>query len=442
MNIQRNNLNKQGLMHVCVAMVISLSSATASATDLKAAIQSAYQYVPALRAEQSVVLATEQDIAIAQSAFRPQLSLAANLTEARYANSATRGREKSGYQGHLSRATELKLSQRLFDYQLTSGQVEAANYRLQGANSDLDGLRESVTQNVVTTYIDVIRFRHLVELAKQNVADSESLMELVQKQVDKGRVAKVDAYLATSQLATVHAQLESQNGLLDEAEIRYLELMGTMPEELQAVPAIHDYPGLQLAAGSNEMDELIGQNPDVVSAQKEISASSSLIKSRKSAWIPRVDAELFVRDSEDEDAVLGRDDNYGGRLNFQWDIFSGGRNIAEYKKSKVVLDAATESYAETVRVTREAVKVSLSNLASGRARLEFLQIQLDANEKVHEAYQSQLKFGRRTPLDVFIVLNQLNQSRLSAYDAQYLVLAQEYDVVSAYGQLGSYLSAY
>ena len=416
------------------------------AISLQEAIQQAFSHIPALEAAQAEIGALKQDISIARSVFRPQLNLSLNLEHGEYSNSATRstqlGGGGGGFQGVDSYNANILLRQRLFDYKLTSGQVSAARERYLIGGTRLTGLQEQISRDTALAYINVLRFRQGFEIAKLNVKDGERLANIIRRQVAQGRVAEVDGYLATSLVAAARNQLRLQEGLLEEAEVRYRELVGELPpEQMEKIPSVASFAAFSLGE-QIAIRKLLGYHPVIQIASKETAANRSLIKSRRSVWVPRLDLEAFFGDGENESGINGENDNYGLRLLMQWDLFAGGRQFAELKQSKKALEVSEWVLDDSYRTAIEAVNAAQIRLSSIRARLEFLHEREEANMKVYEVYQSQLTAGRQTPLDVFFVLNNLNQARLASNDGKFEELARQYEVVAAFGQLGKFLGAY
>jgi len=94
---------------------------------------------------------------------------------------------------------------------------------------------------------------------------------------------------------------------------------------------------------------------------------------------------------------------------------------------------------EEYRLARQQVLTAVEALHATEAELEYLAIEEQANKNVFNTYQKQLTAGRRSPIDVFVVLNNYNQSRLQLIDTLYRQKLEQFSVVSAYGQLNNKL---
>lgn len=94
---------------------------------------------------------------------------------------------------------------------------------------------------------------------------------------------------------------------------------------------------------------------------------------------------------------------------------------------------------ELQRIARRDIQSALVGLSTTEKQLNFIKLEEVANKAVYEAYQQQLITGRRSPLDVFVVLNNYNQSKLKAIDTEYKMISEQYEVVASFGKLNELL---
>ena len=104
------------------------------------------------------------------------------------------------------------------------------SYRVRAAAEDV-GLR--ATQ----TYLDVLRRREQVELARDNLAAHQRVYDQIRMRSERGVGRVADTDQAAGRLALAKANLEAQMGNLRDAEIAYVRVVGEMPAELTAPTA-------------------------------------------------------------------------------------------------------------------------------------------------------------------------------------------------------------
>ena len=415
---------------ILISLFLFYSNTPLYAIDLKSAIIQSWAHVPLIQSLTEKANADKHQIDIAKSDKRPLVRFNALQTYGRFDNTSTRARGGDGFETNDSYRFDLTATQRLFDGYLTSGLVQNAAENYQASLSNILSNKEKLARQTMFAYVDVLRFQALVENAKINVSKGKDLLSIVNKQVLIGRTAKVDYFLAKTQVAASQAQLINQQDLLDNAKIRFTELTGLPAEGLVPLEAPPIPSTLQGA-----LEQGMANHPEIERGKHAIEAAKASVKSQKSSRLPRIDLELFAQQGRDENAFLGKDRNYGANLVLQWDLYRGGRNIASEKKTINTLAEIQLKQDETYRQIKELIKQSWSKLNNEKSRLKYLKQQLAADKKVYMAYQTLLKAAKRSPLDVFVVLRNLNNSRLAANDVHFKILTQYFDVLASMGAL-------
>jgi len=440
--MQMNKLMKKTALRLSVYTGLTLSlgmTMAAQAQTLDEALRSAQAYVPALASQQSLVDAAEARIRVAKSARLPQVSLTANFTAAEYDNNATRARGASSFERVDSDRVDLVVTQRLLDFDRTTSQVKEAKYVSESERSALDLVHENLTIQVVAAYLDVLRYQELDRVAEQNVRNGKDLASIVDKQVQQGRSADVEKNLAQSQLAVTQAQRHRQAGLLAESRAQFYELTGLMPTNLEALPKLNGVDVLYSERDPNRINASLADSPRIQVANNELLAAKSGRKAESASRYPTLDLEFFAGQGNDENAVLGENDGYGASLNLNWDLYAGGGNNARVRAASAEYASAESNLLEEYRLARQQILIAVESLSATEAELEYLRIEEEANKNVFTTYQQQLTSGRRSPIDVFVVLNNYNQSRLQLTDALYRKQLEEYTILSIYGSLSGLL---
>ena len=426
----------KNLVSQTIVATAVLASATAlNAQTLQQAITAAQNHVPALAAQQATAKAAAEQVGVAKSSRKPQVRFTANGTFAEYDNNSTRVNGGDGYDSNSSQRFDIVATQRLFDFGDTSSQVSAAKHLYTASEHEVNAVREDVVLSVVNAYVNVLRFSKLDDIAAQNVRTGQDLAGIIDKQVEKGRSADVEQSLAQSQLAVTQAQHRRQGGLLAEAKTQFTQLTGLQPDNLSELPALQGAESFMTDRSIENINANLGTAPSVQIANSEREAATEFRDASKAKNLPTVDLELFAGQGEDEDAVLGKNDSYGARVNLNWDLYAGGGNRAQQRAAAAEEVAAQNNVYEQYRQARQNVLTAVDKLTATKLELIYLDAEASANVNVYKAYQQQLMSGRRSPLDVFVVLNNYNQSRLKLVDTQYRKRFEEYSVLAAYGKL-------
>ena len=435
--MQSNKMIKKAALTVAVStgLILTILNTPVQAQSLEDAVRAAQNYVPALTSQQHAVAAADARVGVAKSALRPQVRFTANTTVGEFSNNATRVGGITGSESNTSERADLVVTQRLFDFNQSGSQIANAKHLSKAERSSLELVQQNLTLQVVSAYIDVLRFQELDQIATQNVQAGNDIASIIDKQVTLGRSADVEKNLAQSQLAVTKSQSRRQAGLLAQARVQFYQLTGLQANNLVDLPLLKSVNELYTQRNPERINQLLEELPSIKTANSQLAAANSQRKSASASRYPTLDLELFAGQGSDENAVLGENDSYGASLNLRWDLYAGGGNKARLRAASSEQAAAQSNVDEEYRLARQQVLTAVEALHATEAELEYLAIEEQANKNVFNTYQQQLTAGRRSPIDVFVVLNNYNQSRLQLTDALYRQKLEQYSVVSAYGKL-------
>ncbi|MCX5834086.1 MAG: TolC family protein, partial [Deltaproteobacteria bacterium] len=123
--------------------------------DLQRAIQIALQYHPSIAAAASTVRVNESKIGQAKSNYYPQVGWQTNYSKnSPFASETARS---SGSNTFDQYASNLNLTQNIFDFGKTPTQVEIANLNTGASKQDLDNITSLVVLGVKQTYYTMLQ---------------------------------------------------------------------------------------------------------------------------------------------------------------------------------------------------------------------------------------------------------------------------------------------
>ena len=125
----------------------------------------------------------------------------------------------------------------LFDGFDTRYEVERQKSRV---NSTANRVRETVELtglSIVESYLEVMRQRQLLTIARQNVAQHIDILQQIQDGVGGGRSTQADLQQARARLANAQANETNTRQSLRTAEAQYKRQVGEMPGNLELTPA-------------------------------------------------------------------------------------------------------------------------------------------------------------------------------------------------------------
>lgn len=208
----------------------ALSSAMVAAQQntLKDAAQKAVLSNPEVLQRWHAYQAAINEKDVAFGGYLPRLDLAAGA-----------GREhrndpllKSDYHTH---STTLTLTQMLYDGFATRNEVKRLDHARQVRLFELFDASETAALEASRAYLDVLRYRKLVELAEENYVRHRAVFEQIQKKTQAGVGRRVDLEQASGRLALAEANLLTETANLHDVSARYQRLVGDVPAKTLAI---------------------------------------------------------------------------------------------------------------------------------------------------------------------------------------------------------------
>lgn len=408
-----------------------------SVLTLTDAVRQAVRTHPAVLAGTAFRLGTREEVAAAKSGRYPSLRADAAGGYQQSHNDATRTRAAAGiysssYKGLWPNSQSLTLSQLLFDGMATESRIDAAEMRFQGAGEKEFNIAERIGLRTVEAYLDVLRLRQLVSLAKENVEHHRLIQEMIAFKAESGAGPEADVRQVEARLAGARARLLEIEGGLRDATVRFLEAVGAEPGELR-LPAV---PAGAVSAGEEEaVARALKENRSLKAARAVEEERRADLTTARAAFFPRLDLALSSTREENQDGVSTTGHDYAAELKFSYEIFSGGGDLARTRKARQSLLQARHEAEDTARAVEKEARTAYNALVTASVRLPVLRVEARKNIQVLEAYQDQFRLGKRRLLDVLDAQTGLFNSLVSLVNGEMTHLFSHYRMLAAMSRL-------
>ena len=416
---------------LCTALLVLAWQSGAHAETLVDAVKQALSNFPEMRAAAANRNALTESAAQARSAWLPTIDATLGRGSERSSNASTR--ILGSDQTLPRREAEINLSQLIFDGGVTSGQVRRTEARAQGAGEQEAGTAETTAGRAAQAYVEVMRLRGLLQLARDNVSRHEQTLDLVSKLAESGRGRGADTQQTEARLAFAQSSLTQLRGQSAQAEAAYRHLVGQAPGPLVE-------PGEFAAKLPASIDAAIAQmsdsHPAVRAAMRELEAAQADRESARGRSVsPRLALELGGSANHDLDGVRGLSGDSFAMLRLRYNLFRGGADEARIRETEARMDEALAHLAKAKNDTQRDLRQAWDILAEDRARLPQLGRYVAATSDVVGAYRAQFSIGQRTMLDVLNAENELFTAKSSLYSGLSAITSGELRVLAAMGRL-------
>lgn len=416
-------------MILCLSLGV-LSPAVFAELKLEQAVKKAIEHDPDVQYKWHDFLSSAQAVKGAESGYLPSVDLTADygLESRNYIPNS----EFSGFN------TNLTVTQMLFDGFGTRYQVERFERVHLVRYFELLDAVERTTLEAFSAYLNVLRHRELVRLARNNFNEHERVFKQIDESAKAGVARRADLEQVTGRLALAESNYLTELSNLHDVSAQYLRLVGEVPQEDMA---LRELEVDLLPSGFGEVMRIAYRNnPAYLASLKNVEASNAELKIERAQNLPKVSlsASYGYRNYDD----LGySDDRQDGRiaLELNYNFYSGGRIMANTERADQQVSLAKELRHKSCIEMRQELQIAFNGTQNLARKLPVLnQHQLSSN-RVITAYRSQFDIGQRTLIDMLDAENEFFQSSRSLTNGKYDLKIAIARTLSGMGQLLNYL---
>jgi adhesin transport system outer membrane protein len=388
---------------------VSQAQAPAPAT-LKEVAQSAVLNSPEVTSKWHAYRAAEEEVGVARGGYFPRVDLTAGggRESLRQPSAARQDYTRSGYL--------LSLNQMIFDGFATRNEVRRLDKARIVRYYELLDASEMVALEAGRAYLDVLRYRQLVELAKDNYVQHKATFDQIQRRTQSGVGRRVDTEQAGSRLALAEINLITETANLHDVSARYQRLVGRQPADTIVPPG-------QLGSGfpaqaKTALDTLLRKNPALLAATENVESSQYEIYTRRAAYVPKLDFRARTDHTRNYLGEAGERDYNVAELVVSWNLFNGGSDRARDKQTVEKKNVAFDLREKACRDTRQTLLIAYNDVLRLKEQSVFTARQVTLLEKTRDAYRDQFNVGQRTLLDLLDTENELLSARRSNVNAE------------------------
>ena len=348
-------------------------------------------------------------VRIAGAALLPTVDAGADASRSRVGSSSSSSRGNrivNTYSASLAASYELDFWGKNRSF-LASAQSLALASRY-----DSETIAITVLANVGTTYFSVLEFRDRLAIARDNLANAERVLTIVEARVANGAASALDLAQQRTVVANQRATLPAFEQQLRQTENALAILLGQTPDALTiASGSLDDVTLPEIAPGLPS--ELLNRRPDVASAEAQLVAANADINTARAALFPSI--QLTAQGGFASTALSSLFDGPG----LFWSlvasvtqpIFEGGRLSGQVDFTEARYEELVQTYRGTVinafRDTEDSL-VAIRQLADQQA------LQEEAVRQAQTAFEladTRYRGGLDTLLNVLDAQRTLFQAR-------------------------------
>jgi outer membrane protein len=450
-------------------IVLCLGGGPALAESLREALTAAYLFNPALKAARAQLRATDNQVSIAKSGYRPTVS-----GTLQYGFEDIRTRFKKPPPGFVAvcavptafdgtcpggqsmpaplssfgstilpsgtsnpRLAQLNLQQNVFDGFQTYNNIKGAEAQVEASRESLRSSEENVLLNAATAYMNVVRDQAIVRLRENNIKVLTEQLNQTEARFKVGEATRTDVAQARASLAQAQADLSIAQGTLYTDRALFEQFIGHPPGRLRDPgPPSRLLPKSLPAA----IEITFAENPGILSAIFSERAQVHQVKQLKGQLLPQLSLNASYTKAAQPfggPEIKDQDDlRVYGQLNIP--IYEAGSVSAQIRQAietlsqrRQLIDEQRESARENVSSQWGLIIAAKGNIAAGKAAVAATKIAL-------QGIQEEQKVGQRTIVDVLNAAQQYLNAQVNLVSFQRDLVVASYGVLAAMGRLTAY----
>lgn len=359
--------------------------------------------------------ASAEEVGVASGGFLPRVDVTAGIGR-EYLKQPLFSGSKITQEGYYDRnGWLLSLNQMIFDGFATRNEVKRLGKAQLVRYYELLDASEAIALEAARAYLDVIRYRFLVNLAEDNYVQHRATFEQLLRRTQSGVGRRVDLEQAASRLALAEVNLTTETANLHDVTARFQRIVNSQPPQVIFSPALisRALPISQKAA----LEKLFTNNPALLAAQENVEAADYDVAVRRAAYSPRLDFRARTDNVENYQGIIGDRTNNVAEVVLTYNLFNGGSDRARERQYIERKNMAIDLRDKACRDTRQTLAIAYNDVTRLREQVSFLNIQVGLVEKTRDAYRDQFNVGQRTLLDLLDTENELLSARRAAINA-------------------------
>lgn len=384
---------------------------------LTEAITLAYRTNPQLLSARAQARSADFRVPQARAAFGPTLSASGAYTLTRTREEVLPG-QFFGIQGWTSTASAV-LNQPIYTFGRNAA-AQASAYAIVQYQRDILRVTEAqVLQNVVGTYVQVLRDAAAVTIARENLSLLERQLGDNETRFRVRDLTLTDLEQTRTRVELGRAQLIQAQGQLGASQKQFLQFVGAPPGDL-AAPDLLDIRFASLGAAYAHAEANSGL---IRAAQSREKISRAALSAARAEYGPRLD----LRGTADYGSVSPYDDQLRttqlvGQVVLTQPLIDSGLRRARVGEAQEANQSDWRLLDQTLRDTRQAIGVAWEQLVASRTSLASYRAAIVAAQRAYDGALVQQKSGDRSTLDVLDLARDL----LTVRNSYNQVLADEY----------------
>jgi outer membrane protein TolC len=304
----------------------------------------------------------------------------------------------------------------------------------------LEETRNTVMAHVATSYLELVKVRHSLELLRKEKDSAQRIAEITQQRQSEGFELAMEVTKAQLTRAQVVERILQLEGRQDELEVYLRNQMGLAPDQKMDLTA-DDLPGAAEQEGANLVAMASQTNTSIAYAESDVKAKEFRLQGEKRGYWPTLELVSIY-------SVLAKYNfnNYTSIINnFQYNNLNAGVNInvpiysaktrASIALAQANLDASKINLVNKRTLVSAEVRQKSRKVQQAEAAKEVARLELQLAQQNVAVLQSQFGEGKTNLRDVERARLTENDKWMAFLDANFQRQQAQLELLRTAGQL-------
>lgn len=430
----KNIVNNHTLKFTLLFKFFLLIGTFAAADPLEVELKGLISNHPQIKAAEKGLESSRQGIGTALSTFLPTVTATGDVGYEEIDSPTSRSSQADGDWNRTKNTAGVTVSQNLFSGYSNTSAVKTARLNKEIARIAVKTARQDLMLEGIRAYVDILRQRSLIELARENEATIQRQLKLEDERVQRGSGITVDVLQAKSRLQLAKERRINFEGALEDAISRYIQTFNHSPnidEMVDPLPPIDLIP--------SQLSEAIKlaslENPAIGNSGTSIEVARESRRLAQSELFPTVDVEGAMNYEKHSGGTIGTRRDYSVVVSASWNLFTGFSSRYSRAKASYDYQASKDQYEVSLRKVIEETKLAWQSLLTARERLELLENAVNIATEVFGSRKKLREAGKETVINVLDAENEVNNAQTNFNSATYDERLAVYSLIRAMGQL-------
>ncbi len=381
---------------IALAFLLLGSNVSYAQVSVEETLNQALEYNPALKSSFESLYASEAEVKRVRGAYFPSIGIWAN-TGVRQSSNFTSKIYKQEDDAQNYAGAGVSIRQILFAGGLNRANVFAAEAGLSSSEHLLFDAATSVLFEAISAHADLARRYKLVELAKNNVKEHETVLKSTKMRFNQGVITSGEVTQVESRLARAKATLLSQESGLESAKAAYLRVVGVeAPSDIMPIKS----PSINYESATKAIEVANNLNSRFLSTKDAVAYMEGEKKAAQSRFLPTISAQGGYSSSYQQGEGNLNTHGYDVGLVFEWQIFNGGSDKANLNKANANIRKAKFDSEEYKTQLYQDVYSTFARVENLFKESDFYAESMEFSRKTKNNFYQQFQAGQRGLLDV------------------------------------------